>query len=93
MTPLHFGLFATVQPAAVFAGEKRLDLTPMAARILIKLAERPAGVAKADLRGTNGGVSTNDTLRVHVCAIRQALPRELTVEYVADAEAYRVAMR
>jgi DNA-binding winged helix-turn-helix (wHTH) protein len=93
MKPLSFGLFAIDKPAAVYAGQTKLALTPMGARILIKLAERPGGVKKTELRGTNGGVRKNDTLRVHVCAIRQALPRELTIDYLPDAEAYRLTVR
>jgi len=93
MTPLNFGLFAVDQPAAVYFGGQRLDLTPMAARILTKLARLPGGVPRAELIGTNGGVAKSDTLRVHIHAVRQALPRELGVEYLPEREAYRIAMR
>lgn len=93
MTPLAFGLFAIEQPAAVYAGQVRLDLTPMAARLLAKIAQAPGGAKKTELLGTNGGVSRSDTLRVHVHAIRQALPRELAVEYMPEADAYRLTPR
>lgn len=93
MIPLNFGLFAVDQPAAVYFGGQRLNLTPMAARILTKLARLPNGAPRAELIGTNGGVAKADTLRVHICAVRQALPRELGVDYLPDREAYRLALR
>lgn len=93
MTPLNFGLFAVDQPAAVYFGTARLNMPPMAARILTKLAQLPNGVPRAELVGTAGGVAKSGTLRVHINTIRQALPRELGVEYLPDREAYRLAMR
>lgn len=91
MTPLNFGLFVEHQPPAVYAGLSRLDLTPMAARILTKLAAAPAPVKRADLIGTAGGVRKSDTLRVHLCAIRKALPGGLTLSYLPNLEAYQLA--
>lgn len=93
MTPLNFGLFVEHQPPTVFAGMTRLDLTPMAARLLAKLAAAPKPVARRDLIGTAGGVKTADTLRVHLCAIRKVLPRELALEYLPEREAYQLATR
>lgn len=93
MTPLNFGLFAVDHPAAVYFGGQRLPLTPMGARILTKLAQLPGGVPRCDLIGTAGGVAKSDTLRVHIHAVRQALPRELGVDYVPEREAYRLALR
>ena len=93
MRPLNFGIFALDDPAAVFFGNARLPMTPMAARILAKLAAAPAGVPRGELIGTNGGVAKGETLRVHICAIRQALPRELAIEYLPEREAYQLARR
>lgn len=93
MKPLNFGLFSTDKPAAIYVGAQRLDLTPMAARLLAKLGSAPAGVKRSELLGTNGGVPNSSTLRVHLCAIRQALPATLAVEYLPEAEAYQLATR
>lgn len=92
MTPLNGGLFAQTQPPAIYSGATRLDLTPMAARILTKLASTPAPVLRSDLIGTGGGVGKSETLRVHICAIRKALPSGLAVEYLPDDGAYRLAL-
>lgn len=92
MIPLHFGLFAGPGPngsPAVFFGAARLELRPKAAAILAKLASAPDGFPKRQLLGVV--TDSKGSLRVHVHSIRQALPRGLTVEYVPEREAYRLA--
>lgn len=61
------------RPQVLFNGTK-LPLTPMAARILRRVIEAGAFVSNAELLGTNGGIPNTATLRVHIAAIRKALP-------------------
>lgn len=92
MTPLAFGLIARVdRHPAVFYGDKKLPMTPMAARLLIKLASAaPHVVLRSELVGMGGRVPNSQTLRVHLHTLRRALPPTLAVEYVPDT-GYRLA--
>ncbi len=71
---LPYGFGATDKPAQVFHNGKALSLTPMAARILRRVIVDGGFVSNAELLGTNGGIPNTATLRVHVAAIRRALP-------------------
>lgn len=86
MVPLPYGLAARVDRApAVFYGDQRLAMTPMAARLLIKLATAAPGVVKRqELVGLGGKVPNSQTLRVHLHTLRRALPPQLAVLYVPD---------
>lgn len=77
--PCRWGFGTAEAPPTVWLEGAKLDLTPMAARVLTRVVEEPGFVSNRELLGTNGGIPNTATLRVHVAAIRKVLPERFTL--------------
>lgn len=74
--PLRGAFTATEEPLAVYWEGERIKLRPMGVRILIKLASAEY-VTRGELMGK---IKAGGTLRVHLVAVRRALPPGVTIE-------------